>query len=54
LSRFLGYFPVIKVFITEIYSFKGHGYNPLRISISGLAYISVPFLLTGLEWAFYP
>jgi hypothetical protein len=38
---------VIKILITEIYSFESQVYNPHRISISGLAYLSVPLLLTG-------
>jgi DNA invertase Pin-like site-specific DNA recombinase len=38
---------VIKILITGIYPFEDHGYNPHTISISGLAYISVPLLLTG-------
>jgi hypothetical protein len=39
---------VIKILIAGIYSFEGYSYNPLRISILGLAYISVPLLLTSL------
>jgi hypothetical protein len=44
---------VIKILITGIYPFEGHGYNPHTISISGLAYISVPLLLTGRTQHYY-
>jgi hypothetical protein len=43
-----GIFSVIKVLIAGIYSFEGHKYNPIRISISALAYIFVPLLLVGV------
>ncbi len=46
-SGFEGIFPVIKIFITGMDTFKGSGYNSSTVGILGLTYIPVPILLMG-------